>query len=407
MNTVRAKTIGGADSIELRKFLTADIHPAIKAYFKNEVERMLQQERLLELRSKKFSYSLPETVSLQKQIDLVLINRYEFDQTEFEALLDQAVHFHFNYLCRPQWTLQNFVFERKRKIKSNELLRKMRYCVAYSYFPKIIQRYLNTKGLAEVTYEEFKMLIKKVDDAVTGDYSAKELASLMRTMLSFVVAGIPHSSNLLTGPSIPINAAIVFFEDKNRLDIMSRLEFERDENEVSQLSIDQLSGIIQSVLGIEELEAEQEVTKLVDHAENLSDSAVEKITPTLIPQPYPPPIATQEKKTPEPELVSEKTSQSPRKKKKERIHHVSIKFTKTEQKAFVKKLFGKNEEDFHQAIDLLSRTREWNDASLIMDQIFVQNNIDPFSKEAILFTDRIYESFHPEADSRNGGVLNQ
>ena len=70
MNTVRARTIGESENIRLREVLRSDIHPAIKAYFKAEVERILQEERALELRSKKLSYSLSEVSSLQHQIDL-------------------------------------------------------------------------------------------------------------------------------------------------------------------------------------------------------------------------------------------------------------------------------------------------------------------------------------------------
>jgi len=60
MNTVRARTIGESDSIQLKDVLAAGIHPALKAYFKAEVEKLLQQERVKEVRSKRFGYGLPE-----------------------------------------------------------------------------------------------------------------------------------------------------------------------------------------------------------------------------------------------------------------------------------------------------------------------------------------------------------
>lgn len=102
MNTVRARTIGEEDSVKLKEILAADVHPAIKAYFKAEVEKMLQQEREKETRSGRFPYGLPEVKGLQRQIDLLLIQHYEFDRQEFESILDESVHFQFNYLCRPR-----------------------------------------------------------------------------------------------------------------------------------------------------------------------------------------------------------------------------------------------------------------------------------------------------------------
>ncbi len=102
INSVRAKTIGEEDGIVLKKVLSARIHPALKAYFKSEVEKILLQERGLEHRSKKLPYALPEVVSLQHRIDTVLVQNYRFGRQEYESLLDESVHFQFNYLCRPQ-----------------------------------------------------------------------------------------------------------------------------------------------------------------------------------------------------------------------------------------------------------------------------------------------------------------
>lgn len=393
INTVRSRTIGEDDSIELRKVLTADIHPAIKAYFKNEVDKFLHHERLIELRSKKFPYALSEVISLQKQIDMVLINRYEFVQEDFLALLDEAVHFHFNYLCRPQWTLQSFVFEKKRKIGSNELLRKMRYCSTYSYFPKVIQRYVSTKGVAEISYEEFKEIIKKIDRAVTGTYSAKQISGLLRSMLSFILAGIPNTSNILSGPSLPINAAIVFFEDKERFDIMSQLESERDKNGVTQLSIDRLSKIIESVQVTKPEIIEEKTVEAtppeIEIREVVSIENQDELPPTPVLE-IKEHVPTSEIKEVDSPVVQE---EQPRKRKKQRVLYVSIEFTNAERKSFVRKLFKKEEGLFDASIDTLSRSKEWKDASLVLDRIFIENGIDPFSKDAIRFTDRVWESF--------------
>ena len=45
IHAVHIKTIGEDDGIVLRKILSAGIHPAVKAYFKAEVEKKLTHER--------------------------------------------------------------------------------------------------------------------------------------------------------------------------------------------------------------------------------------------------------------------------------------------------------------------------------------------------------------------------
>src|SRR5512147_1271463 len=88
MNAVRARTIGEAESIRLRDILHANLHPALKAYFKARVWQMLQQERQTEVRSKKLPYGLPEVRRMQEQIDILLVYNYVFGQHDFALMLD-------------------------------------------------------------------------------------------------------------------------------------------------------------------------------------------------------------------------------------------------------------------------------------------------------------------------------
>ena len=247
IHAVHIKTIGEDDGIVLKKILSAKIHPAIKAYFKAEVEKVLVHERGLEYRSKKFSYSLPEVRSLEEQIDLLLVQNYHFSLQEFESLLDESVHFQFNYLCRPQWTLLNFIVGEQRRVASDIIEKRLRYCVDYTYFPELIKRYFSDHGLAEVTYEEFKSLIERIDREVVARHSSLELAHIMRALFDFVESGKMVPQVEFEQQTLPINAAIVFFGDKNMPDICTRLELERDRNRVVQITVDRLADIIEIV----------------------------------------------------------------------------------------------------------------------------------------------------------------
>ena len=132
INAVRANTIGEEDQVLLKRVLAADIHPALKAYFKAEVERKLESARAAEVRSGNFPYGMPEVASLQKQIDLVLVYHYHFTRQEFETLLEESVYFQFNYLCRPQWTLLNFIVGDVRSVQASIVEKKLRYCIDYA-----------------------------------------------------------------------------------------------------------------------------------------------------------------------------------------------------------------------------------------------------------------------------------
>lgn len=405
MNTVRARTIGEADAITLRGILRSDIHPAIKAYFKSEVEKQLIEARRQEVRSKNFPYALPEIVSLQRQIDVILVHQYQFDQTEFEVLLDQSVHFHFNYLCRPQWTLLNFMFEERRRITTSELLRKLRYCADFPYFPRVLQRYIGDKGLAEMEYSEFKSLLKKIDDAILERHSAEDLAALTRPLIRFLEMGLPTTHFAMGEPTLPVNAAIVFFEDKQMLALKEKLEEERDQNGIDNITVDQLAKLLKKHLssipkrsdesdqvgaevpdagsahGVGSDDGEQgEVVVPEEMAESPSNSAA--------------PVGKAE------EL--EKHEHHPNKLLPE-LPDVHTLFDDTEMRVFTRRIFHKDSVEFRNGLDRLNTAATWLEASLMLDQIFLENNVDPFSKEAIRFTNRIYSRF--QMPDQPGGLV--
>lgn len=373
IHTVRARTIGELDSIKLKDVLLADIHPAIKAYFRAEVEKQLLQERSKEIRSKRFPYGLPEIAGLQRQIDLLLVNHYQFDQKEFETLLDEAVHFEFNYLCRPQWTLQNFLFEGKRSVAVSDALKKFRYCVDYKYFGELFRKYIIDRGLAEISFEEFRTLIGKIDQEITATHNSAELANLLKPLLHFIEAGIPETRISETGPVLPLNAAVVFFEDKKQIDIQLELESRRDKEGVLEVSIHDLARIIAGV-----------------RLEPVPEPVPEAVNPaTVLPgqKAVAPPNERPSVAQPLPE------PQKSRPADRLRLLDVYSLFTPKEQKQIVRKVFRKDEVEFRNALDRLNPAPSWKEASLILDQIFRANNIDPSSQEAIQLTDKLFSRY--------------
>jgi hypothetical protein len=400
IHAVHMRTIGEDDGIILKKILSARIHPAIKAYFKAEVEKILLQERGLEYRSKKFSYSLPEVRSLEEQIDLILVQNYHFRLQQFDSLLDESVHFQFNYLCRPQWTLLNFIIGEHRRVTSESIEKRLRYCVDYTYFTELIKRYISDHGLAEVTYEEFKSLIEKIDREVVARHSSLELAHMTRALFDFVESGKMEPQADFEQQTLSINAAIVFYGDKNLLDICTRLECERDQNHVIQITADRLADIIeivrtgnedatahvkdspaippetkQSVDGqISEMKAEpgERDQEAVVSAE-VAEKALQQKAPVLV-------FGENDEKY----LAS-----MPSAKQKEILDL----FSSEEFTIIVRKLFANDEPAFRGAITEISLLRTWDQVAQYLDKLFLINQTDPFCAEAVGFTDKLYAHF--------------
>ena len=401
MNAVSARTIGEAETIRLRDVLSADLHPAIKAYFKARVQQILQQERLTEVRSKKFPYALAEVMRLQEQIDLLLVHNYVFGQHDFALMLDHAVHFQFNFLCRPQWTLLNFIFENQRRRPTSDIRRKLRYCVDYAYYAEIIKRLIEDRGLAEIEYEEFRTLLEKIDNEIVGRHSSAELALMTRPLLRFIESALPAPPATLADSRIPINAAVVFFEDKRLHDIKERLEAERDKNGLTEVSLKDLANLIERVrTGNEEASA--------DFPEEHLEPAKTEEKPAEAPPPeapkppgltlLKPPVKffsdfEEDEPVSQPLTATEAGANTVT--ESGSLVNLHSLFSPSEERTYIRKIFQKEELLFRESLDQLNKMTQWEEASKYLQQIYLTNEVDPFSDVAILFTDKVQRRFQP------------
>jgi hypothetical protein len=65
-------------------------------------------------------------------------------------------------------------------------------------------------------------------------------------------------------------------------------------------------------------------------------------------------------------------------------------------KKIIKKLFNKNENELLSFVNLVNNQSAWKEASGIIDNEFYERGINPYSKEAIIFSDLIYIRFFPK-----------
>jgi hypothetical protein len=406
-NVVRSRTIGEGESITLRAILMSRIHPAIKAYFKAEVERNLEQERQLESRSKKFPYSIPELVSLQHQEDLLLMVHYQFNQHEFDTLLDQAVHFTFNFLCRPQFTLVEFLFENQRHMSIASIEKKLNYCADYDYYAILLKRYFADRGLTEISYEEFKSLLKKIDAEIVARHSSRELANMTKAIMGFVEAVRDGSEIQGSSKTLPINAAIVFFEDKDLTEIKLRLEYERDHNKLMEIDMAWLADLIEDVRSIT---AEHPVGQVVAEVETndpkaapgqplkvsierVAEEATEAIKEVGVVQ-----SDEEMPASPSSEMQSEHVLQTPAETELEKLPTIASLLSQSEEKKILKAVFHKDKEELQATLDALDRAGSWEEASLILDDLFLARDVRPQSKVAILLTEKTYERYGSTKD---------
>jgi hypothetical protein len=233
-----------------------------------------------------------------------------------------------------------------------------------------------------------------------------ELALMTRPIVRFIDSAMEHVERPIADATIPVNAAIVFFEDKKLNDIKERLEAERDGNAVTEVSLRQLANIIEMV---RTGDFSAEVVFPDDHPEETPPVApLAEVTPEIEAQPQKPkppvrifsdfeedrPIVASEvariqETVGDPIILDDSAGM---------LVNLQSLFSPSEEKTFIKKLFNKDELLFREALDHLNMMVDWRDASKYLQEMYITNDVDPFSEEAILFTDKVQRRFLPTVE---------
>ena len=368
ITTVRQATIGEAKALGLREIFESTIPSNIKVFFRAEVEWMLDAEQRPEPQPSKFNYNLPEIAMLREQTNALLIHNFIFSKADFEATLDKCVHFMLNYLCRPKWTLNSFLFEESARASTKQIQLKLRYCRDYAYLPDILRRYMQQRGVGEITLEEGRNLVTRIDAEVVKNHSSIELAKMIQPLYDFVAYARSHNMSA-TAKTVPTRALMYFFEDKKMSAMYERLVREREVSNVKEISYGQLVNLLERV------QTGDEHAHIFDeNAEPLP--AHDDITlelPAL-------PVALKEVET-----AAAKPLEPPK--------PVPPLFSLDEERTIIKYVFRQNEEQFQAAVREALAASNWEDAALSIDHYFLMNDVEAFTKEAILFTNKVQSRF--------------
>ncbi|MGB2959992.1 MAG: hypothetical protein WBD30_13975 [Bacteroidota bacterium] len=412
IETLTERTIGRRESITLRDAITAEMPRAVKVYMRTEVIRWLRTDLEAAPRFGKVNRNAPGINQLTGAFLRSLCDAYQFTRNEFLTLLDDAVHFVENYLCRPQWTLENFLFDNAEKVSAEDLFFKLGYTVEYSYFGRLIEKLVRQWGWKDVKVEDFRVLISKIDNQVVRQHSPKELAMLTKSIYDFV-----HMSNAPLTHAIPLDPILLFFEDKKMPALKEHIQKICGIRNRSELTLKETIGLI------EDFHFEPgKVTKTSEEESPVVQSAPELLPKErALPKDEPPhkeeaaetKVAAEEprqedRKRPEVEqsdkteeaiqlaISSQDTIESIETRlstESASLQDLNTLMSKRERSRYIRKLFKKDREYFDEIIEELNRTPTWREASQYLTRVYEVNNLDPFAEDVIQFTDTIQSRF--------------
>ncbi len=372
VGVVTQKTIGQAPSISLREILAADVLPALRAFFRADVEAMFLEEHNTALGRSTFNHEHPDVQYAQAQLRSAMVMHYAFGRKEYLARLSDAVQLLANYLVRPQWTLTGVVFEKEPAISVESLRRLMQYFAPYEYLGEVLFRYAEDKRVSAFTKDDFSSLLWKIDAAFVRRKSGQELCEALAPMYEFF--DYPRNSGKF---AMPVKALIKFFEDKGLTDAHTRLEGEMAQG-LSVVPLQTLAGILEDVrqtsgqFVVERNEAKSGAAAVGELPIAPIGGAAAGDNPAGN---IPAHSATDRGTRPGPDIASA--------------------IQENEKRKFIRKIFRQEEPKYDEAMQQLARTAGWKEASRIIDEIFIENDVDPYSGEAERFIEIVFQQYHP------------
>ncbi len=353
----------GRDQISLSEIMNWDIPQPLKDYFNIFAERILSEELLSVLYSKRFDQENIDFIEARKRLMGTLKNALMLNYSEFENALDKASKFAINFILRPEWTLAKVIFKNENTKTTEQILESLSNFNEYTYYKKLLEKVLEKYQSNEIKLELFQRILRKIDEEVMKNVSIKDMLSIIEPVFKFFKFANDENA-------VPAEALIIFFNDKGAENIVKEIELERDLHRRAKFTINDVEIILKRFYKPAEIP-----------------------TITIEPKIETP---TSEEKISEPETI-EPDIEKPQPKTTAKLTDLNLLLDEKMREKFIKKIFKKNELKFQQAIEKLNSIDTWKEASAFIDSIFIEHEIDPYSDEAIEFTDFVYRRYIPKA----------
>ncbi len=208
--------------ISLAEILEDERIPSrFKPFFETEVSWWLYNEGLARAANKRFDYDHPELSSLLTYLEQVQFRHARFEREDFLTVLDSAVKLTFNFICRPQTTLKWYIFRGEPVKPLREVMLRFGAFADYDYFRNVFAEWVDRKQSERPTFDaisstEFERVIRRIDDQILLSCTVEDLLALMDPFFDFIGEQDDYQ--------VPVDALIVFFDDKNIKKLVDYLE---------------------------------------------------------------------------------------------------------------------------------------------------------------------------------------
>jgi hypothetical protein len=257
------------------------------------------------------------------------------------------------------------LFETDQTISSASLSQLLRHFGPYEYLKDILIRYMQDKNVSTFTRQEFASFLWKVDGEYIRRKSGHELARIVSPIYEFL--DFPKNTG---NKAIPVKGLVRYFEDKGLISVQQRLEGEASQG-IQELTNREVGELLEDVRRVS---GAFEVQKLDDRIEVNANTI--------------PPIT----------IVEKDSDQPLTKASEQKLNEPFLPMTQindSDRRRFIKKIFHHDEHAYEASLRALNDFASWKEASIFIDEILIQYEVDPYAAEAKQFIEVMFERYCP------------
>lgn len=275
-----------------------DIDKAYTTYFNAEAEWWLYEEQMKRQSNQNFNLMDSEIQTVLIQLDKLLKKYARFDRTGLETLVNFAVKTRLNMVCRPRTTLKWFVYRGEQVKPFYEIFKRLDYLFDYKYIIDGFMQWAEDNDIRRQSKElissiEFTNIIEKIDNEYIYNLSPDAFVDIIEPMFEFFNEDKRNLSvsefgdkDSVDNRTIPIEALIIFLDDKGIFPIARSMEKLLREDNIETVSKSDFSDYIHTMLGeieknsvmkpVSDVEVNSEAITYLDYSEssNIKESGL-------------------------------------------------------------------------------------------------------------------------------------
>ena len=239
----KVKELGSFITIE--KFLSTDIHPAIKKYVGGEIDYLIFEDRKKLIENSLFDYSGKEISNYFDLIAEEIKKTKKISYEDIKNIVLQAVSFNANYVVRPKWSLSKLIFGNNKTVSVNEIRLMLNYTYYYEYLNNVFLAYLSKKKIQNISVTEFELIVNKIDRELFMLHQSKLVDNALFAIADyFSIGGLNKSS-------VSIESVENFLKEKNLTELLFKLKRAYSNSTKKKADIDDIRKTLYSTLSID------------------------------------------------------------------------------------------------------------------------------------------------------------